>query len=90
MEELYRALRRTLGLQLTQDHCLIASERQYSCVHRSMQALDEAISALREGVTLDAAGVLLDGAIGPLAELTGRQVSEAVLEQVFSHFCVGK
>ena len=55
-----------------------------------MQALDEAISALREGVTLDAAGVLLDGAIGPLAELTGRQVSEAVLEQVFSHFCVGK
>lgn len=87
---LVAAIHQTLGLRLTQDHCLIASERQYGCVVKSVCALKEALEALELGVTLDAVGVLLDSAIAPLAELTGRQVSEAVLEQVFSHFCVGK
>ncbi|PWM23855.1 MAG: tRNA uridine-5-carboxymethylaminomethyl(34) synthesis GTPase MnmE [Oscillospiraceae bacterium] len=90
IDRLSEKIRQVLGLNLTQDHCLIASQRQYSCVQRAAEALDGAIAALREGVTLDAVGVLLDEAIEPLAELTGQKVSEAVLAQVFSHFCVGK
>ena len=51
---------------------------------------EEAVQALEEGVTLDAVSVCLDEAIGPLLELTGRRVSDAVVDAVFAQFCVGK
>ncbi|MEG1849475.1 MAG: tRNA uridine-5-carboxymethylaminomethyl(34) synthesis GTPase MnmE [Oscillospiraceae bacterium] len=84
------AIAARLGLNLTQDACLIASARQHDCLCRAAAALDAATAALETGITLDAVGVLLEDAVAPLAELTGRTASEAVLEQVFSKFCVGK
>lgn len=42
------------------------------------------------GMPLDAAAVSLDGAIGAILELTGERTTEAVVDEVFSRFCVGK
>ena len=72
------------------DSMLLASQRQLSCVLRATEALQEAGEALSAGVTLDAVAVLLEGAIEPLLELTGRRVSEAVIDALFEKFCVGK
>ena len=41
-------------------------------------------------MTLDAITVSIEGAIEALAELTGENVSEAVVDGVFHRFCVGK
>ena len=41
-------------------------------------------------MTMDAVGVCIDEAIAALMELTGRQVTDAVVEEVFASFCVGK
>ena len=38
----------------------------------------------------DAVTVSLEGAIAALNELTGERVSDAVVDQVFEKFCVGK
>jgi tRNA modification GTPase len=81
---------RELGLSGIDNGALVTSSRQYDCLLRADAALAEALSALSSGVTLDAVSVLLDDAIAPLAQLTGRSVTEAVLEQVFSRFCIGK
>ena len=69
---------------------LLANERQRICLQKAAAALEEAVQALEEGVTLDAVSVCLDEAIGPLLELTGRRVSDAVVDAVFAQFCVGK
>ncbi|KAF5032873.1 tRNA modification GTPase MnmE [anaerobic digester metagenome] len=90
IDSLKRAIKNALGITLTQDSCLIASQRQYDCVLRAEKALSEAIFHLKLGVTLDVVGILIEEAIAPLAELTGRSASQAVIEQVFSKFCVGK
>ncbi len=89
-EALRHALAQKLSLNEAQSNCLIAGQRQYACLSRAKEALCEALQAVKNGVTLDAVGVLLEDGITPLAELTGKQVREAVLERVFSHFCVGK
>ncbi len=89
-EELEKEIVRILGLSATQDADLIAGERQYDCVLRAIAALRETDEALAAGVTLDAAGILLDEALSALGELTGRTASALTLEQVFSRFCVGK
>ena len=41
-------------------------------------------------MTLDAVGVCLDEALEPLLELLGQRATDAVVQEVFSHFCVGK
>ena len=41
-------------------------------------------------MTLDAVGICIEAALDALYELTGEKASEAVIEQVFSRFCVGK
>ena len=55
-----------------------------------MSQVKEAISALDYGVMLDAVTVLIDEALQPLLELTGEKATEAVVDEVFSRFCVGK
>ena len=68
----------------------LATERQRSDAEAAMTSLNEALEALKLGVTLDAVTVIVEEAINHLLELTGERVTEAVVQQVFSHFCVGK
>ena len=42
------------------------------------------------GFGLDAVSVCVDDALDALCDLTGENASEAVIEQVFERFCVGK
>ncbi|MFA5659604.1 MAG: tRNA uridine-5-carboxymethylaminomethyl(34) synthesis GTPase MnmE, partial [Oscillospiraceae bacterium] len=69
---------------------IISNERQKSCVERSLELLREAKSALECGETYDAVTVLIDKAADCLLELTGEKTTEAVVDEVFSRFCVGK
>ena len=72
------------------DAGILANERQRSCVQNSLKALRESIDALNYGYTLDAVNIIIDEAENYLLELTGERASEAVVNEVFSHFCVGK
>lgn len=69
---------------------IIANERQLDCARRSRRAADDAVNAIKLGFTLDAVGVCIDDALAALAELTGESVSQSVVDDVFSRFCVGK
>ncbi len=68
----------------------LTSERQRQCCIRAMGHIDEAIAAIKGGVTLDAVNVCADCAIDALLELTGEKATAAVVDEVFSRFCVGK
>ena len=67
-----------------------ANERQRSCVEASINSIDCAVSALNNGEHLDAVNFLIDDAEQYLLSLTGKKVTEAVVDEVFSRFCVGK
>ncbi len=69
---------------------MLANERQLSCVNRARSAIQDAISGIEMGLTMDALSVCVDDAIAPLMELTGESVSDTIIEQVFATFCVGK
>lgn len=69
---------------------VLTNERQKLCVERTMEHIASALAALRAGMPLDCVTVLLDDAANTLLELTGERATEAVVEQVFARFCVGK
>jgi len=52
--------------------------------------LEQALEAIHVGMTLDAVTVCVDGALSALLELTGEKANEAIVNEVFSTFCVGK
>ena len=69
---------------------VLANERQRMAAFNADECVNEAIEALKYGFTLDAVTVSLEGAIQELLSLTGQKASEEVVNEVFSHFCVGK
>lgn len=73
-----------------QDEGIIANERQRLCVMNCLHSVEEAVIAQALGETLDAVGVCIDEAIDHLLTLTGEKATQAVVDEVFSRFCVGK
>lgn len=69
---------------------ILFTERQRDAARRALDCVQEAVDALYAGMTLDAVTVSVEGAISTLLELTGERATEAVVDQVFAHFCVGK
>lgn len=68
----------------------LANERQRACVIKAAKAVDEALSAAAAGVTPDVTGVQLEEALDAVYELSGKSVSDEVINEVFKRFCVGK
>ena len=69
---------------------MLFTERQRDAAERSLNHVEEALEALESGMTFDAITVSVEDAVSALLELTGEQATVAVVDSVFSHFCVGK
>ncbi len=67
-----------------------ANERQKLCIERAISSVDEGIEIIRSSEMYDALNVVLDDAEQSLLELTGEIITDAVVDEVFSRFCVGK
>lgn len=90
-EDLVNAITKLLKLgELDPNAEMLSNERQYQRVLRAKNAVNEAISALENGVTLDAVGILIDDGLSALLELDGKKITVEVADEVFKNFCVGK
>ena len=69
---------------------IIANERQKQCLEMSLASVNDALCILRNGESLDAVTVVIDEALANLLRLTGENVADSVVNEVFSRFCVGK
>ena len=91
LAELDTAVREALSLGAVDPSApMLANERQRGCVRRACSAVEEALDAQRMGMTMDAVNICIDEALEALLELDGRQVTDAVVDEVFANFCVGK
>lgn len=69
---------------------VIMNERQNALILRADTLICEAIELLNADEQLDMIYTLLEDAAQRLREINGEQVTEDVIEGVFSKFCVGK
>ncbi len=67
----------------------VINARQHGALCKAAQSLRNAIAAL-DGFTQDVAGFDIEEAIAAFSELDGRSVGEEIVNEIFSHFCVGK
>ncbi len=91
VDELSRLVAEVCGTHMLDgSETLLCSERQRNCCASAKDFVAEALSLLKSGVTLDAVSVAIDDALTELLSLTGERVTNAVVDEVFSKFCVGK
>lgn len=91
LQEVEKGVLSVLGVaEADPDAGLLANARQLAAAQKAKSALADALEALRAGFTLDAVGVCADDALAAFYELSGENATEAVVEEVFSKFCVGK
>ena len=76
--------------EVTPELGIVANARQKQCLEQAREQVQLALEALDAGELLDAVTVLLEEAANALLTLTGERVSEVVVNDVFSRFCVGK
>lgn len=72
------------------EDAVISSARQNAALVKALSFLDTAAEALRIGLPQDAVSSDVELALGAIGELDGREVSEEVVGDIFSKFCVGK
>jgi tRNA modification GTPase len=69
---------------------LLLDSWERDLLRRIAEALDRARAVMEAGQTPDIAAEELRGALRAAGELQGIDVSESILDQIFSRFCVGK
>ncbi|WP_028517567.1 tRNA uridine-5-carboxymethylaminomethyl(34) synthesis GTPase MnmE [Ruminococcus flavefaciens] len=91
VEKLHRHIEEIFKLNEADfDTVTVANERQKYCIDKALESIESAISSLEIGEMLDAVNILIDEAEQSLLMLTGKKVTDAVVDEVFSRFCVGK
>lgn len=76
-------------IDLSQD-AVLTGARQHAAALRALTAVTDAAEALAAGYPIDACCTDAENAMAALAEIDGRAVSEDIVGEIFSHFCVGK
>ena len=68
----------------------LCNTRQMGCLKRSLNTLTELIEATQSGFEESLLVIDLMSTIQAMGELTGEEITEEMLDGVFSKFCVGK
>lgn len=89
-EALTHALLDVCGAHETQGILLALNERQRDLAANAAVALDRVNEASNQGLPWDFWTIDLRDAIQSLGEITGDEITEALLNRIFSHFCIGK
>ena len=69
---------------------LSINQRQAAALTRAYGSLQQVMATIKDNLPLDFWTIDLRGTIQALGEITGEEVTESVLDRIFSQFCIGK
>ena len=73
----------------TEDAAFLIEERHFDALKRALDSLHKAVAAC-ECQPLDLIGIDVKEAWDALGEITGETATEAIIQEIFEKFCVGK
>ncbi|BAY16971.1 tRNA modification GTPase TrmE [Anabaenopsis circularis NIES-21] len=79
-----------LGKLQAADMDLAINQRQAAALTQAKISLEQVQATIAQQLPLDFWTIDLRGAIQALGEITGEEVTESVLDRIFSRFCIGK
>lgn len=73
-----------------ENHRVIPSLRHKLALEKTREHINSAIIGLKDHLPFELVSIDLQAAMASLDEITGQQIREDVLDQIFSRFCIGK
>jgi tRNA modification GTPase len=68
----------------------LITARQHAAVERALRHIEDAQTARAAGIPQDLLATSVRAALHAVGEVTGEEVDESVLTEIFSRFCIGK
>ncbi len=92
LDELYKTISEMFSLNEIEvnDGELITNMRQKQHIDNAIISLNEAYRTLDEGMPIDISAISIKEILEELGEITGQNVSEDIINEIFSKFCLGK
>jgi tRNA modification GTPase len=92
IEQLEEAILQVVGASSWHSHNwdYAVNQRQKACLVRAVTALENLQTTIDQDLPLDFWTIDLREAIASLGEITGEQITESMLDSIFSRFCIGK
>jgi len=78
------------GKRVLATDSLLSNVRQISSLERCYTALTQALESIQQGMPWDILSIDIRQALHYVSEITGHDVQESLLEDIFSRFCIGK
>lgn len=72
------------------DLTYVSNSRHIALLHQALSTIDDAIMALKSNVPIDMVQIDITRTWETLGEIIGDTVSESLIDQLFSQFCLGK
>jgi tRNA modification GTPase len=72
------------------DELIINNVRHKNLLTKAKQSLEEVISSIRQGMTIDFIEIDLKQAMEYLGLIVGKSVSDDLMDKIFNEFCIGK
>ena len=69
---------------------LITNERHKKQINKAKENIQKAINSLKDNMPVDILSIHIKEALNDLGEITGENVSENIINEIFSKFCLGK
>ncbi len=79
-----------LGSEIQTDSFLVNNLRHKKSLEKAEKSLKSAIKSAKDNLTCDLIIIDIKNTLDFLGQITGENVSENILEQIFNRFCVGK
>ena len=69
---------------------IVTNKRHVEALRKALEAVDDAMTALADGLPTDLVTIELHRVIDELASITGQITTNDILGNIFSRFCIGK
>ena len=91
VDELQRALQSRFDAQTAyRGDVVVSSQRHYEALRAAAESLSATLAALHNGLPTDLLSEDIRQVLYYLGTITGEITSEDILQNIFSHFCIGK
>lgn len=90
VETLKEMLARVASEQMNTGAVTISNARHYEALMRALAAIRRVQQGLQDGISGEFLSMDLQDCLNALGEITGQITSQEVLNNIFSHFCIGK
>ena len=92
LDELYEKIE--IMFELNEIDCdnseIITNNRQKQHIISAIKAVSKAKESVETGMPIDITAICLKDMLGELSEITGENVSEDIINEIFKKFCLGK